>query len=306
MEFIDPIVAEETTTKPQEGKTEKAVHQLEDEIDKAYNNVEKKFGDLWTNASKNAGDLQEKYKLEENRKQMLDQLKAAKDNLNDRAQLSQHLEQFETQVKSLSSQIHIPGIDMTQLNQQANNYLSNLDETIELVEKQAGAYVSQFTSFLSNIVSVDQGDNDKEASDEENKTLFTTANYGTSRFDNDLFKLHTNQESFLSDKLDIPEEIKKFNVDDKTGTISELLSKYETTLAKSMNDLVPVKIPYQLFWYRYFKLETSLKQQEEKRKQLLEKETSDKARDQDEDEEEFTWDDEDDEDTVDVGKSQKQ
>ena len=52
----------------------------------------------------------------------------------------------------------------------------------------------------------------------------------------------------------------------KTKEISDLLEKYSTTLTKTMNELVPVKIAYNLFWYRYFKQENKLKEHERKEK----------------------------------------
>lgn len=84
-------------------------------------------------------------------------------------------------------------------------------------------------------------------------------------------KLHTTEEFYLSDELDDENEIKNFNADEKTKEISDLLEKYSTTLTKTMNELVPVKIAYNLFWYRYFKQENKLKEHEKKRKELLQK-----------------------------------
>ena len=71
--------------------------------------------------------------------------------------------------------------------------------------------------------------------------------------------------------MDVKDEIESFNADNKTKEISGLLEKYPNTLTKTMNDLVPLKISYNLFWYRYFKNDDKLKEQEKKRKELLER-----------------------------------
>ena len=71
--------------------------------------------------------------------------------------------------------------------------------------------------------------------------------------------------------MDVKDEIESFNADSKTKEISGLLEKYPNTLTKTMNDLVPLKISYNLFWYRYFKNDDKLKEQEKKRKELLER-----------------------------------
>ncbi|EGV60465.1 hypothetical protein PSN45_001777 [Yamadazyma tenuis] len=322
MEFVDPVVAQEEVPQVEvshdEGKTEKAVHQLEDEIDKAYGVVEKKFADLWTSAAKNAGDLQEKYKLEERRNDILKQLNAAKDNIDDRAKVSEHLAQVESQFKSLGEHVkdvnlpefHIPDIDLKGLSNQANVYLDTLDNTLEQVEKQAGQYVKRFGSFLTGFVSVSNDDANTESTFQgEKETLFASplssnSAYGASRYDSDLFKLHTTPESFLNAKDD--DRLKTFKVDDKTKEISELLEKYDSTLQVLMNKLVPVQIPYNTFWYRYFILQDELKEQDEARKKLLQAKGKSQEEGADDDEEDFTWDDDDEEEeAVDVASELK-
>lgn len=304
MEFIDPVVEQKATA--EEDKTPQAVNQLESEIDKAYTTVEKKFADLWTTVGKNTEELQNKYHLEEHKNELLKQLSDARANIEDKTKAKEHLAEFEAKIKSLSEQIpakalDLKSIDLKALGSQANTYLDTLDSKLEVVEQQAGKYVSQFTSFLSGFVSV-QPDATPEKEDKE--VLFTTKlgsnpNYGTSRYDSDLFKLHTSPEMYLDDKLD--GDLAKFDVDSKTKVISELVAKYDNTLHKLMNELVPVKIAYNVFWYRYFQLEDNLKKQDEQRKKLLDTKETKKADDDDD----FNWDDDDDEEPVDVGKEDK-
>lgn len=289
MEFYDPIVTLEAESEKKENdtKTDNAVQKLESEIEKAYEAVEARFGTLWTNAAGNAQELQEKYKVEEHRKQLLEQLKVAKDNINNRAKVTETLAQFEEQFKK----VPVPEVDFKKLQLQANDALDVLDSKLELVEQQAGKYVSQMSSFFSNFVSVSGPTSDSKNID-ETSTIFVapshpTSEYGASRFDNELFKLHTTTE-FYTDPVGDEKEA-GFNADSKTEEISKLLEKYPNTLTKLMNDLVPVKISYNLFWYRYFEHESDLKQAE-KRRQELQKDKGDEEEDDD-----FTWDDDEEE-----------
>ena len=48
-----------------------------------------------------------------------------------------------------------------------------------------------------------------------NSSLNQYNNYGTTRYDTDLLKLHTTEEFYLSDELDDENEIKNFNADEK-------------------------------------------------------------------------------------------
>lgn len=324
MEFIDPVVAADELTANSDGKTsqenhnqtEEVVHKLEDEINNAYTLVENNFANLWSNALKNANNLQERYKFEERKKELVEQLNKAKTNLGNKEIVQDNIKNIETQLKDLGE--HVKNletkINYENLSTQANNALDSLDSTLELVEKQAGKYVNQFTSFFSSIVSIDSND---ESSNSRNnsETIFSNENYGSSRFDNELFKLHTNEAYFTSpESKEEEEELKNFKSDNKTEEISQLLEKYPNTLTKLMNDLVPVKVSYNLFWYRYFKSEDAMKISDQRRKELLEKNSDPESKSQDkkstsistsdaEEEEEFTWDDEDDEDeAVDVAK----
>ncbi|KAK6201478.1 uncharacterized protein RJT21DRAFT_35439 [Scheffersomyces amazonensis] len=326
MEFTDPVVSEketeqelvsvdstiaEPTKTEQTKKTEEAVEKLESEIDKAYTAVEAKFQDLWSNATKNASGLQDKYKLDERRDQLLGQLNVARENLannNNIVAVRDNLKHIEDQLKKV--QLPDVKIDLKNLQDQANTALDSLDATLEQVEKQAGKYVSSFTSFLTSMVSVEAEPNGNE----EKETLFSSSNpisshesYGSTRYDNDLFKLHTSESAYISSDLDIKSEVEAFNADSKTDEISKLLEKYPNTLTKTMNDLVPVKISYNLFWYRYFKNDQKLRDSEQKRKQLLLDGKSGSTESKgDEEDEDFTWDDdEEEEDVVDVAKEVK-
>lgn len=310
MDYIDPVTTQEPSTESQTSnantssapphdpatiKTEETIEKLESEIDKAYGLVEHKFQELWENASKGA----EKYNLDEYKQSFIKQLNTTKQSLNEKSSelhVQERLKSIEDQLKKIKLQ---------DISTQANSALDVLDSKLEVVEREAGKYFGNFTSFLSNIVSISPGDDNtnNHTNQKTKELLFNSSlnqfnNYGTTRYDTDLLKLHTSEEFYLSNELDNENEIKHFNADEKTKEISDLLEKYSTTLTKTMNELVPVKIAYNLFWYRYFKQENKLKEHEKKRKELLQKKEGSKhnhvAADGD-DEEDFTWDDDEEE-----------
>lgn len=310
MDYIDPVTTQEpnTTTdsttntsatdekSPVEHdaatiKTEETIEKLESEIDKAYGLVETKFQELWSNASKNV----EKIKIEEQKQRLIEQLNNTRKSLNEKTNelhVQENLKKIEESLKQVS---------LDDFTKSANKALDLLDSKLEIVENEASKYFGNFTSFLSSIVSV--GPEESEEGEEAKKdVVFNSSlnqynNYGTTRYETDLLNLHTSESFYLSEDLDVKEEVNLFNADSKTKEISELLEKYPNTLTKTMNDLVPVKVSYNIFWYRYFKNDDKLKDQEKKRKELLEKEDNSKkdGNHNDEEEEEFTWDDEDEE-----------
>lgn len=308
MEYIEPSQTPVPEAKPEDKdavnvKTEEAVHSIENEIAKTYNVVESQVSGLWLSASKNANELQEKYKLEERRKQLLSLLNNATTSINEKAKITENIHQIEDQLKNLTKQV-----DFKNLQSQANNALDKLDSKLEIVEKEAVKYASQFASFFSGIVSVNPVSTKTDDDLTQGETLFdrnvVSQNYGNSRYDTEIYKLHTTPSYYLEADGSDDAELKDFQVDLKTEEIAGLLAKYPDTLEKLMNSLVPVKATYELFWFRYFKAELKLKESEAKRKELLsKKKKSEELKgdngdddDDDDDEEEFTWDDDEEED----------
>lgn len=278
MDFIEPIEALAPESPRAANDTDKAVHQLEDEIAKGYSAVESQVSGLWLAALKNAAALQQKYKLEEHRQQLVERLSSATTTLGERTRLNESLQLIELQLK---------GLDLKQLQTQASHALDTLDSKLELVERQAGKYASLFASFFSDIISVNPVLT--QTDDDETETIFTSplanTRYGASRYDTELLKLHTTAAYYL-------EGGEELDVEARTDEIALLLAQYPDTLERLMNSLVPVKVSYNQFWLRYFAAEAQLKKAEEKRKELLKKETKEEA--ENDDEGEFTWDDDDD------------
>lgn len=311
MDLSDPIVNQasqgtKTPTPdekpvPHDEKTEEAIQRLEGEIDLAYTAIEGKFLELWSNASKNAHDIQEKIKFDEKKAALMSQLSTARENINNNKIVKDNVQSVETQLKELGEQVKglEKKINLEKISTQVDSALDTLDSGLEYVEKQAGKYVSQFSSFFSSIVSVESAEPPAAVEAKEPETIFTNpkypgGNYGSTRFDSELFKLHTTESLYLENAQD--EKSEKFDAEAKTNEISDLLKKYPDTLERLMNKLVPVEISYETFWGRYFKLEDELKESEQKRKELLAKKESTNPADEEEDDEEFTWDDEEDED----------
>lgn len=289
-------------------KTEETIENLEQEIDKAYGVVETKFQNLWKD---NAGVLQDKYHLNEHKQNLINQLNVLKANVGENKNLQsvgESLKELQEQLKqsNLEQRLHLD-----ELKKAANSALDGLDSRLEAVENKAGEYVTQFTSFLSNIVSVRP-----EQESEEKEVIYSSplyTQYGTTRYENDLLKLHTTRSFYTDDTLDDEDEMKKFNPDSKTSEIESLLKKYPETLTEAMNELVPVKVSYSTFWYRYFKNEDKLKDLDKQRKGLLRREkeggltgkANDKE-DEQEEEEDFAWDDDDDDAPVKVESKKPQ
>lgn len=286
-------------------KEKAAIADLGEDIESAYSSLETRFASLWKSASEGAQNLQDKMNIEERKSKFLSQLNSAKENINNSEAVQNNLHSLEGQLKDLGEQVKNfeAGIDFKSISSQANKALDTLDSKLEGIELQAGRFVSLFTSFFSSIVQIDTP-NTPEVKEAE--TLFSTSAvsnsaYGSTRYDTDLFKLHTSESRFLECSIDDEEELKVFDVESKTSEIASLLKTYPDTLEKLMNQIVPVKIAYNVFWYRYFQMESELKASEQKRKQLLyednskSKATENEGNQEEEEEEEFTWDDEDDE-----------
>lgn len=159
-----------------------------------------------------------KVSLEEYKQNFIKQLNTTKQSLNEKTSelhVQESLKSIEDQLKKIKLQ---------DISTQANSALDVLDSKLEVVE-EAGKYFGNFTSFLSNIVSISPGDdstnNNNNANQQTKEVLFNSSlnqynNYGTTRYDTDLLKLHTTEEFYLSDELDDENEIKDFNADEKT------------------------------------------------------------------------------------------
>lgn len=287
MEFQDPVVQQEEIQEIQPDKkhdktsTEENVEKLEEEIDVVYSIVETNLKNLWNKTSEEAKVVNEKYN--ETKDQLLQQLNKLKI-----SPTVENLKSIETQFSNLNLdnqyltklKQNVENLDQIDISGKANNALDLLDSHLEQVENKAINYVKSFGSFWSSVISVEDPKQKIPAKDNETTLFKSSIKYGTSRYDQDLYKLHTESEYYLKD-----DKIDNFNPDDKTDEISNLLSKYPE-LNQLMNDLVPIKISYAQFWYHYFNQRLVIEKDEQIRKKLTE--THDEA-------EEFDWDDDEEE-----------
>lgn len=163
-------------------------------------------------------------------------------------------------------------VDFDNLKEKANQALDELDSKLEKIEHQAGKWVSLFTSFFSTMVSVDETpDSQHESKDEaEIGQAFPGASYGTSRYEMELFKFHTDESLYHPRNGDVNESARD-DVHARTDEISSLLEEYPETLLRLMKKLVPLKLTYDDFWSQYFAYEEDLKKSERQRKSLLSK-----------------------------------
>lgn len=319
MDFNEPVISHQQLLNDEvPNSTEHsipAMARLEHDIDDVYSLIESKISTFWNSASRSVQGTQSK----------------------SNTQLGEHERKKDgalVEKKSISGLLDAsdPKIDLASISVLANKALDDLDSKLEIVEKKAGYFVNSITSFFSN-ASVNKSTSlaNRNVDDSSPLPIIPGDAYGSSRYDMELFKLHTTEDLFLDDKLDDVTELSKFVVDDMTEDISSLLSKYSETLEKLMKKLVPTKLTYNKFWFRYFKQESKLRAGEKARKELLSqsdvaeksehnksargegsphldaqekaneqvkvgsevKERKDGKEDEDDDDEEFLWDDED-------------
>ena len=281
-------------------KTEQVIEQLNSEIENTFSKMESGWSNMWNSASKNANELQRQYHLEEYKKGLFDQLQNVKNNMDNTKTVQNGLGAVEEQLKNLGKQLHVEDVQNA-----TSNVLENLDGKIEQVEQLTGKYVSQFASLFSGMFAINPAESEKEELFSR-PSLNPREEYGTSRYENELYTLHTDPSYYLDSEKDNKEELDLFKEEEKTEEIAALLKKYPKSLEKLMNELVPLKVSYKLFWYRYFKAREQLTTAEQKRKQLMASKSSSSSNpgrgEVDEEEENFAWDDEDDADVVDLGK----
>lgn len=298
MEFQDPLVQETTETPHDKTTTEQTVEKLELEIDLVYSTIETNLSSLWNKTSTEAKTINDKY-LEQHKQQLLQQLTKLKEN-----PIKDNLKGIEEQLKGLNIDTSVLGkvkesvskvgvlqnINAEDISKQANNALDTLDSHLEQVEATALGYVKALGSFWGRVVSVEPEvkESPKETKEPKETLFVSPMKYGTSRYDQDLYKLHTDASGY-KDSVGAT-----FNVESRTDEIAELLKKYPQ-LNELMHEIVPVKLAYPTFWYQYFEQLRVIQHDDDVRKKLTEN---------DDGEEEFDWDEE--EETGDDTKEEKE
>lgn len=275
--------------------------EIDREVEVAISSLESKFASFWASASHSAQELQAKVNLEQRKVELAEQFESARRNINNHPLVQENISSLENQMKEFGDHVKLldTGTAMTSISSKANDALDTLDSKLEIVEKQAGKFVSLFTSFFSNIVSIDHPAEDSLKQKETYvKPTIPGPAYTSSRYDSDLFKLHTTEEFYLKP---LGEQAKNIDILGKTEEISELLAKYSDTLQMLMNKIVPVEVSYNDFWSHYYQEVQDLKDKENKRRIILSETVADidtiiDRSDEDSEGEDFTWDDDEEED----------
>ncbi|GEQ72701.1 hypothetical protein JCM33374_g6388 [Metschnikowia sp. JCM 33374] len=273
MDFTEPVTTGEQTSKHDESSNSEntkqsfpAMSRLESEIDDVYTSIESKISTFWSTASRSIHGPQRN----ENADAKSNSPKQETSNLVLLPSVSGHDEVLPGEELSSRSQKTLdPKIDLASISIQANKALDELDSKLEIVEKRAGNLVSSITSFFSTAAVSSSTVSGSKVKDSSPLPIIPGDAYGSSRYDMELFKLHTTTDFFLDGSLYDEAELREFKVDEKTQEISNLLGRYQGTLENLMNKLVPTQITYNQFWFRYFKQESKLRAGEKARKELL-------------------------------------
>ncbi|KAM9918890.1 hypothetical protein OXX59_008336 [Metschnikowia pulcherrima] len=272
MEFTDPVIPHDDLTKQEEvdkdnkGKSSiLAVSRIENEIDEVYTSIEAKFTKFWRSTSRNVLATQSgSSQPAQAGPELSPQMQKTDSPLNDESEAER------VNCNTSEDAFNAPPLDLASLSIQANRALDDLDSRLEYVERSAGKLVNSITTYFSGGPTPDSAAGSSSTTrDIPSISTIPGEAYGSTRYDMELFKLHTTPGMYLSADADQVLELSNFVVDDKTQEIEILLKRYSETLEIVMNALVPTKLPYDLFWYRYFKQVSKLRSGEKARKELL-------------------------------------
>lgn len=162
---------------------------------------------------------------------------------------------------------------LEKLRAEAARRLKDLQKAEDAADEALLRFGGNIREFLKDAVSVAPP---SDANGQGSTVLFESKDASgkrvihTSRQDAQLHVVHTTTEGFVKDPA--TEEFtvwaKDFDVEKKTGDISDDLSKYPE-LRSTMEKLVPDQVPYADFWRRYYFLRHGLDAAEARRRDLL-------------------------------------
>lgn len=299
MEFIEPTVSTPEASSPKveleaNKHTEEAIHHLEEEIDKTYLAVELKISELWSQYHLDDKTKQLGEQLGLQKAQLTEELDKRREQLKEQLKLARELDQVKEIEKKLSE------LPINQAKDNLNRGLDAVDNQLEKIENAAIGYVLLLTLFFLKVVTIEP---EPEATT-TTETLFSreeTPNflklYGSLRYEQELYKLHTDTSLYTEAIAD--EATNKVDVDAKTAEITDTLAKYPALQHTML--LVLATVDYPTFWTRYYFHLRQLEEGEKKRQALK----GDLKGTEDDDDEDFTWSDDDDDDG-DLKKKQEQ
>ena len=158
---------------------------------------------------------------------------------------------------------------------EAAKRLKDIEKAEDAADEALLRFGTNIRNFLKDAVTIAPP---TEETDKEGKTrvIFESKDQDgkrvihTTRFDAQLYVIHSTQDSFTKDSTSPEYEKWKadFSVEKETGKIATDLDKYEE-LRRAMEKLVPEKVEYEQFWKRYYFLRMVIESEEQRRKTLL-------------------------------------
>ncbi|KAI7877935.1 hypothetical protein K492DRAFT_238885 [Lichtheimia hyalospora FSU 10163] len=182
----------------------------------------------------------------------------------------------------LPSAIHLPGnIDLGRLREE-------MDQGTRFAEQYMQKFGTEVMQTLNKTITVLNPDDPsttqgKQSSEQHDSTKQpTSTRVFANRKDQLLAEMRSNEDTFLNDVNDT-KDMEQFDAEKRTEEIAKLLDEY-SELREMMDNLVPVKVSYVLFWKRYFYHAWKI-EEDDKKRQLITKAAQE--------EEDFKWDSED-------------
>ena len=162
---------------------------------------------------------------------------------------------------------------LARLKIEAAKRLKEIERAEDAADEALLKFGTNIRNFLKDAITIaPPADGDKEGSTVlfESKDAQGKRVIHTTRFDAQLHVIHSSSASFTKDPVSDEYESwqKDFDVEKKTGDISDDLEKY-TELRAAMEKLVPDQVAYGDFWKRYYFLRHSIETAEARRRDLL-------------------------------------
>ncbi|WYZ37781.1 hypothetical protein EsH8_II_001287 [Colletotrichum jinshuiense] len=175
---------------------------------------------------------------------------------------------------------------LARLRSEAAKRLKDLQKAEDAADEALLRFGTNISNFLKEAVSIAPP---SDSNNQGNTVLFESKDaqgkrvIHASRQDAQLHVIHTSTESFAKDPAtdEFATWAKTFDIEKKTGEISEDLNKYPE-LRSTMEKLVPDQVPYAEFWKRYYFLRHGIEAAEARRRDLLKAASA---------EDEVSWDD---------------
>lgn len=163
---------------------------------------------------------------------------------------------------------------LARLKNEATKRLKEIERAEDAADEALLRFGSNIRNFLRDAVTIappsSSSNTESGAVVFESKDATGKRIIHTTRFDAQLYAIHTCLDSFTKDPVSVEYEPWKtsFNVEENTEAISKYLKTFPE-LRISMEKLVPDIVPYVDFWTRYHFLRHTIETAEARRKDLL-------------------------------------